>query len=264
MAGYGATDLAGGTLELGVPGQRLPSPYRAEVDIASAFRSAGQRCSALRLLYVHEAIADDLLAMLSGAIAELVIGDPADPSTDVGPVIDAVAYRRLETQISSLNAKGRLLTRAVPAAALRGNCIAPCVYEITAVEVASEEIFGPVLQVVRWSGEAERLVERINALGYGLTLGVHTRVDGRAESIARCARIGNVYVNRNMVGAVVGVQPFGGEGLSGTGPKAGGGRTTCRGSASSRPSPRTLPPLAVTLRCCPWPLTRSQGALKRR
>ncbi|HEY0337982.1 MAG TPA: L-glutamate gamma-semialdehyde dehydrogenase [Burkholderiales bacterium] len=190
--------------------------------ILSAFRSAGQRCSAARLLCVHEAIADSVLEMLRGAVAELVIGDPADPATDVGPVIDAAAKTQLDKQLAILNRSGRRVMHATLPTGLEGNYVAPCVYEVDAVESLDQEIFGPVLQVVRWTGDIEALVERINALGYGLTLGVQTRVDGRAERVAACARVGNVYINRSIIGAVVGVQPFGGEGLSGTGPKAGG------------------------------------------
>jgi RHH-type proline utilization regulon transcriptional repressor/proline dehydrogenase/delta 1-pyrroline-5-carboxylate dehydrogenase len=190
--------------------------------VLSAFRSAGQRCSALRLLCVHEAIADALLEMLSGALAELVIGDPADPATDVGPVIDAAAQSQLQKQIAELDRAARLVTRAAVAPGTAGSFIPPSIYEVHKLEEVDEEIFGPVLQVVRWSGEIETLVERINSLGFGLTLGVQTRLDARAERVAACARVGNVYVNRSMIGAVVGVQPFGGEGLSGTGPKAGG------------------------------------------
>ena len=190
--------------------------------IASTFRSAGQRCSALRVLCLHEATAQGVLDMLSGALTELVVGDPADPATDVGAVIDAAARATLEQQIAQLDRSGRLVVRAALPANLQGDYVAPCIYEIDRVEAADEEIFGPVLQVVRWSGEVDALVERVNGLGFGLTLGVQTRVDGRAERISTCARVGNVYVNRSMIGAVVGVQPFGGEGLSGTGPKAGG------------------------------------------
>ncbi|RPI47021.1 MAG: L-glutamate gamma-semialdehyde dehydrogenase, partial [Betaproteobacteria bacterium] len=191
--------------------------------VTSAFRSAGQRCSALRLLCLHESIAEPLLEMLSGAIRELRLGESADPATDVGPIIDAAAKEALERQIERLAARARLVVAATLPEALRaGNYIAPCLYEAADIESVDEEIFGPVLQVVRWRGDAESVIERINRLGYGLTLGVQTRVDARAERIARCARVGNVYVNRSMIGAVVGVQPFGGEGLSGTGPKAGG------------------------------------------
>jgi RHH-type proline utilization regulon transcriptional repressor/proline dehydrogenase/delta 1-pyrroline-5-carboxylate dehydrogenase len=190
--------------------------------IASTFRSAGQRCSALRLLCLHQSTADAVLEMLTGALAELTVGDPADPATDVGPVIDADAHAQLSRQIAALDCSARLVARAHRAGTPNGDYVLPCIYEVGRVENADEEIFGPVLQVVRWSGDVDVLVERINSLGYGLTLGVQTRVDARAERIAACARVGNVYVNRSMIGAVVGVQPFGGEGLSGTGPKAGG------------------------------------------
>ena len=189
--------------------------------IAGTFRSAGQRCSALRLLCLHESTADGVLEMLRGALAGLTVGDPADPATDVGPVIDAAARAQLEKQLARLDRTARLVAR-VDVPALQGDYVPPCIYEIERVEDADEEIFGPVLQVARWSGEVEALVARINTLGFGLTLGVQTRLDGRAERISACARVGNVYVNRSMIGAVVGVQPFGGEGLSGTGPKAGG------------------------------------------
>ncbi|HEX2827592.1 MAG TPA: L-glutamate gamma-semialdehyde dehydrogenase [Burkholderiales bacterium] len=190
--------------------------------VASAFRSTGQRCSALRALCVHEALWNSVIAMLKGAIAELTVGDPSDPSTDVGPVIDAAAKANLDRQIAALAARGRHIAGGTLPRALRGNYVAPCIYEIDRLEAADEEIFGPVLQVVRWSGDLDALVGSINALGFGLTLGVQTRIDSRAERISANARVGNVYVNRSMIGAVVGVQPFGGEGLSGTGPKAGG------------------------------------------
>ena len=144
------------------------------------------------------------------------------PPVDVGPVIDAGAKQQLGGQIADLDRRARLVARLKTSTRLDGNYVAPCIYEIDAVEAANEEIFGPVLQVVRWTGEPEALVARINKLGYGLTLGIQTRVDGRAQRIAECARVGNVYINRSMIGAIVGVQPFGGEGLSGTGPKAGG------------------------------------------
>jgi RHH-type proline utilization regulon transcriptional repressor/proline dehydrogenase/delta 1-pyrroline-5-carboxylate dehydrogenase len=190
--------------------------------VHSAFRSAGQRCSALRLLCVHQEVADAVLAMLAGAMAELAVGNPADPATDVGPLIDAAAKRAIEARLAGLDAGARLIARSPLPAGLAGDYVAPRAYEVAGVESVTDEIFGPVLQVVRWSGDVEQLVARINALGFGLTLGVQTRVDRRAERIAARARVGNVYVNRGMTGAVVGVQPFGGEGLSGTGPKAGG------------------------------------------
>ena len=211
----------GGINAMIVDSSALPEQV-IDAVVLGAFRSAGQRCSALRLLCLHAATADAVIDMLKGAVATLVVGDPADPATDVGPVIDGEARARLAQQIATLQRRSRLLARAEVPAGIAGNYVAPCAYEIDAVEAANEEIFGPVLQVVRWSGDVEALVTRINALGFGLTLGVQTRLDGRAERIAKCARVGNVYVNRGMTGAVVGVQPFGGEGLSGTGPKAGG------------------------------------------
>ena len=189
--------------------------------VQSAFRSAGQRCSALRLLCVHEAVADGMVDMLRGALAELRVGDPADFATDVGPVIDAEAQAHLQRHVQRLRAEARLVGESTPNPALP-NALTPVAFEIDAVSDLREEIFGPVLHVLRWSGDVMDLVRQVNGLGYGLTLGVQTRIDGRAQRIADAARIGNVYVNRNMVGAVVGVQPFGGEGLSGTGPKAGG------------------------------------------
>jgi RHH-type transcriptional regulator, proline utilization regulon repressor / proline dehydrogenase / delta 1-pyrroline-5-carboxylate dehydrogenase len=190
--------------------------------VQSAFRSAGQRCSALRLLCVHEGIADGVIRMLRGALAELRVGDPARLATDVGPLIDAEAHAAIAGHVERLKREATLLGEAPVAAEARPNTLAPVAFEIGRIADLREEIFGPVLHVVRWRGDVEAVVREVNALGYGLTLGVQTRIDSRAQRIATLARIGNVYVNRNMVGAVVGVQPFGGEGLSGTGPKAGG------------------------------------------
>jgi RHH-type proline utilization regulon transcriptional repressor/proline dehydrogenase/delta 1-pyrroline-5-carboxylate dehydrogenase len=187
----------------------------------SAFRSAGQRCSALRLLAVHEGIADAVIDMLRGALAELRVGDPSELATDVGPLIDADAHAHIARHIERLKTDARLLGEARVTTPLP-NTVAPVAFEISRIADLQEEIFGPVLHVVRWGGDIDAVVDQINALGYGLTLGVQTRIDSRALRIAGRARVGNVYVNRNMIGAVVGVQPFGGEGLSGTGPKAGG------------------------------------------
>jgi RHH-type proline utilization regulon transcriptional repressor/proline dehydrogenase/delta 1-pyrroline-5-carboxylate dehydrogenase len=189
--------------------------------VQSAFRSAGQRCSALRLLCVHEAIADGVIEMLRGALAELRVGDPALLATDVGPLIDAQAHANVARHIARLRREATLIAESPPGAAGPTH-IAPIAFEIARITDMQEEIFGPVLHVVRWGGEVDAVVAQINALGYGLTLGIQTRIDSRALRIAEAARIGNVYVNRNMIGAVVGVQPFGGEGMSGTGPKAGG------------------------------------------
>ncbi len=211
----------GGLNAMIVDSSALPEQV-IDAVVQSAFRSAGQRCSALRLLCVHDSIADHLITMLGGAMAELRLGDAADLATDVGPVIDAEAHAGLSHHIDRLGQQTRLLARSPMDSRWAASHIAPVAFEIDQVEDLRTEVFGPVLHVLRWRGDVEALVARINALGYGLTLGVMTRIDSRALRIAALARVGNVYVNRNMIGAVVGVQPFGGEGLSGTGPKAGG------------------------------------------
>jgi RHH-type transcriptional regulator, proline utilization regulon repressor / proline dehydrogenase / delta 1-pyrroline-5-carboxylate dehydrogenase len=193
----------------------------ADAVVQSAFRSAGQRCSALRLLAVHESIADGVIEMIQGAARELVTGDPAEWRTDVGPVIDGEAYENLQRHLKRLHAEARPLLP--PADMPPGTrLIAPQAFELASVDQVKQEIFGPVLHIVRWRGDPQAVIGQVNALGFGLTLGLQTRIDSRAQQLARCACVGNVYVNRNMIGAVVGVQPFGGEGLSGTGPKAGG------------------------------------------
>ena len=189
--------------------------------VQSAFRSAGQRCSALRLLLVHEGIADGLIEMLKGAMAELRVGDPADLATDVGPLIDDEAFAHIGRHVERLRREATLLGES-PLPHPGPRLLAPVAFELPAIDALKDEIFGPVLHVVRWGGDIGAVVNQVNALGYGLTLGVQTRIDSRARRIADEARVGNVYVNRNIIGAVVGVQPFGGEGLSGTGPKAGG------------------------------------------
>jgi RHH-type proline utilization regulon transcriptional repressor/proline dehydrogenase/delta 1-pyrroline-5-carboxylate dehydrogenase len=210
----------GGLNAMIVDSTALPEQVMDAV-VNSAFRSAGQRCSALRLLCVHEGIADGVITMLQGALKELRLGDPALLATDVGPVIDAEAHAHITRHVQRLRASARLLGEA-PLHGDFPNIVSPVAFEIGSIGELQEEIFGPVLHVVRWGGDVMDVVRQINALGYGLTLGVQTRIDSRARRIADAARIGNVYVNRNMIGAVVGVQPFGGEGLSGTGPKAGG------------------------------------------
>jgi RHH-type proline utilization regulon transcriptional repressor/proline dehydrogenase/delta 1-pyrroline-5-carboxylate dehydrogenase len=211
----------GGLNAMVVDSTALPEQV-VDAVVQSAFRSAGQRCSALRLLCLHEAIADGVIEMLRGALDELRLGDPADLATDVGPLIDGEAFDAVAAQVERLRRDATPIGEAPRGDADLPHLLAPVAFEIGEVEDLRREIFGPVLHVVRWGGDVGALVERINALGYGLTLGVQTRIDGRAQRIADGARIGNVYVNRNMIGAVVGVQPFGGEGLSGTGPKAGG------------------------------------------
>ena len=210
----------GGLNAMIVDSSALPEQVMDAV-VHSAFRSAGQRCSALRLLCVHEGIADGVITMLRGALKELRLGDPALLATDVGPVIDAEAHAQVTRHVQRLRASATRLGEA-PLQGDWPNIVPPIAFEIGRIGELQEEIFGPVLHVVRWGGEVMDVVRQINALGYGLTLGVQTRIDSRAQRIADAARIGNVYVNRNMIGAVVGVQPFGGEGLSGTGPKAGG------------------------------------------
>jgi len=202
----------------------LPEQVVKDV-IAAAFQSAGQRCSAARVLFVQEDIADKVLDMLSGAMAELQVGDPGQLSTDVGPVIDADALQLLVTHAARMDQEARKIAQ-VPMDGERtahGTFFAPRAYEIPALSTLTHEVFGPILHVIRWKGtELSRVVEQINATGYGLTLGVHSRINDTVNYIQSHARVGNCYVNRNQIGAVVGVQPFGGEALSGTGPKAGG------------------------------------------
>jgi RHH-type transcriptional regulator, proline utilization regulon repressor / proline dehydrogenase / delta 1-pyrroline-5-carboxylate dehydrogenase len=212
----------GGLNAMIVDSTALPEQV-VDAVVQSAFRSAGQRCSALRLLLVHEAVADGVIKMLHGAMQELRLGDAAPLSTDVGPVIDAEAHAMLSAHIERLTRSAKLLGRApMPEGGHTANLIAPVAFELKHISDLQEEVFGPVLHVVRWRGDVQAVVRAVNDLGYGLTLGVQTRIDTRALRIAELAQVGNVYVNRNIVGAVVGVQPFGGEGLSGTGPKAGG------------------------------------------
>lgn len=192
--------------------------------IGSAFTSAGQRCSAARVLFVQDDIADKVMTMLAGAMAELQVGDPGLLSTDVGPVIDADALKILEDHAARMDKEAKLIgTVATNDATAHGSFFAPRAYEIASLDVLHKEIFGPVLHVVRWKADQlDAVIDAVNATGYGLTLGVHSRIDETVERIAARAKVGNVYVNRNQIGAVVGVQPFGGQGLSGTGPKAGG------------------------------------------
>jgi RHH-type proline utilization regulon transcriptional repressor/proline dehydrogenase/delta 1-pyrroline-5-carboxylate dehydrogenase len=211
----------GGINAMLVDSTALPEQV-ADAVVQSAFRSAGQRCSALRLLCVHEAIADGVIEMIQGAAKELVAGDPAHLATDLGPVIDAEAFDNIQRHVARLRGGAKALLPETPEKPAMPNLIAPQMFEVTSISEVTQEIFGPVLQVVRWGGDPMDVIHQINALGYGLTLGIQTRIDSRAQALAAAARVGNVYVNRNMIGAVVGVQPFGGEGLSGTGPKAGG------------------------------------------
>ncbi len=211
----------GGLNAMLVDSTALPEQVVADV-ITSAFLSAGQRCSALRLLCLHEDIAEATLEMLKGAMDELTVGDPADPATDVGPVIDAAARDRIEAHLTRW--KDRVVhTRPVPAGLEHETFVAPTLVRLDRVSDLDVEVFGPVLHVVTWkAGAMNETVDQVMASRFGLTLGVHTRIGAAADAVRARARVGNLYVNRSMIGAVVGVQPFGGEGLSGTGPKAGG------------------------------------------
>jgi RHH-type proline utilization regulon transcriptional repressor/proline dehydrogenase/delta 1-pyrroline-5-carboxylate dehydrogenase len=209
----------GGINAMIVDATALPEQVTDDV-ITSAFRSAGQRCSALRLLCVQEDVADRILAMIEGAARALVVGDPREIATHVGPVIDADAKEKLDKWVTEHASQVRFRHDA---AAADGLYVAPTIIALNRARDLTKEVFGPVLHVVRWrAAELDRLLDDIAANGYGLTLGIHSRIDETAEHIVRRLANGNVYVNRNMIGAVVGTQPFGGSGLSGTGPKAGG------------------------------------------
>jgi RHH-type proline utilization regulon transcriptional repressor/proline dehydrogenase/delta 1-pyrroline-5-carboxylate dehydrogenase len=190
----------------------------------SAFDSAGQRCSALRVLFLQDDVADPIIEMLLGAVRELKIGDPFDYATDVGPVIDAEAKRTLEAHKARMRQEAReLVDLRLGPEHEHGTYVAPAIFEIPSIAVLNREVFGPILHVVRYEGDhLGEVCEAINATGYGLTLSLHSRIKATADFVAERVKVGNFYVNRNQIGAVVGVQPFGGEGLSGTGPKAGG------------------------------------------
>jgi RHH-type proline utilization regulon transcriptional repressor/proline dehydrogenase/delta 1-pyrroline-5-carboxylate dehydrogenase len=210
----------GGLNAMIVDSTALPEQVVRDV-LASAFQSAGQRCSALRMLYLQEDIADTLLQMLFGAMDELRVGNPWQLHTDVGPVIDPVAKTKIETHVARYAAQGRLLKQLdVPET---GSFTSPCVLKVSGIGDLEEEVFGPVLHVATFGAQdIDQVLNEINAKGYGLTFGLHTRMDSRVEQVVNKIAVGNLYVNRNQIGAVVGSQPFGGEALSGTGPKAGG------------------------------------------
>lgn len=214
----------GGQNAMIVDSTALPEQVVRDV-VRAAFQSAGQRCSALRVLYLQTDIADRVLALLSGAMAELSVGDPALWSTDVGPVIDTQAQAKLTEHLNYMQAAGNtvLAQTSLPDPTQSGHYIPPTALAIDSIKELSEEHFGPILHVVRFkAAELEQVIDDINASGYGLTLGIHSRNESFAEHIARRANVGNIYINRDQIGAMVGVQPFGGQGLSGTGPKAGG------------------------------------------
>jgi RHH-type proline utilization regulon transcriptional repressor/proline dehydrogenase/delta 1-pyrroline-5-carboxylate dehydrogenase len=212
----------GGINAMIVDATALPEQVTDDV-IASAFRSAGQRCSALRLLCLQDDVAARILDMIIGAAGELKIGDPREVATHVGPVIDGDAKRKLDAWIAAMEHAGRVRLLGGSTPSDGGFYVAPTVIELDRAGDLKEEVFGPVLHVVRWRADAlDALLDDIAANGTALTLGVHSRIDLTADRIASRLASGNVYINRNMVGAVVGTQPFGGTHLSGTGPKAGG------------------------------------------
>lgn len=213
----------GGQNAMIVDSSALAEQVVADV-LQSSFDSAGQRCSALRVLCLQHDIADRTLEMLAGAMRELAIGNPDRLSTDVGPVIDLDAKRSIDAHVAAMREKGCKIDQlTLPKGCERGTFVSPTLIELKSIEELSREVFGPVLHVVRFHrGDLDKLLEQIRATGYGLTLGLHTRIDETIAHVTTKAHVGNIYVNRNVIGAVVGVQPFGGEGLSGTGPKAGG------------------------------------------
>lgn len=212
----------GGQNAMIVDSSALPEQVVKDV-ISSSFHSAGQRCSALRILCVQEDVADRIIQMLAGAMQELKVGDPALLETDLGPVIDAEALAVLQQHQKRMDKEAKLIARTPLPIGLNGHYFAPVAYEISSLDVLEREVFGPVLHVLRYSSRhLDQLIQAINDTGYGLTMGVHSRIDKTQQYVAKRIVAGNAYVNRNMTGAVVGVQPFGGEGLSGTGPKAGG------------------------------------------
>jgi RHH-type proline utilization regulon transcriptional repressor/proline dehydrogenase/delta 1-pyrroline-5-carboxylate dehydrogenase len=190
--------------------------------IASAFQSAGQRCSSLRVLFLPNDTADGVLETLLGAMDTLEIGDPADPFTDIGPIIDAEAKANLDKHIAKMRTEAKVL-KQLDVSKLGGNFFGPAVIELKSLDQIDKEVFGPILHVVRYDpSDVANVGAKLAAKGYGLTLGVHSRLESFADEVKKAVPAGNVYVNRTIVGAVVGVQPFGGSGLSGTGPKAGG------------------------------------------
>ncbi len=198
--------------------------------IASAFGSAGQRCSALRILYAPKELADSLIEGLKGALAAQVLGDPSDPATDIGPVIDTESRKVLEAHVERLGREAKVLARAtLPDGSERGDLFAPTIAEIPTPDYLEREVFGPILHIYRYdAADLKTVAGKLAARGYGLTLGVHSRIEAFAEEVMALVPAGNVYINRGVTGAVVGVQPFGGEGLSGTGPKAGGPNSLIR------------------------------------
>jgi RHH-type transcriptional regulator, proline utilization regulon repressor / proline dehydrogenase / delta 1-pyrroline-5-carboxylate dehydrogenase len=210
----------GGINAMIVDATALPEQVADDV-VMSAFRSAGQRCSALRLLFLQDDVADRMIEMIAGAARELQLGDPKDPAAHIGPVIDAEAKEKLDAHVARMQQTARAhFTGTAPA---EGHFVAPHIFELASADQLTEEVFGPILHVVRYPADGlDAVLTSIERGGYGLTLGIHSRIDDMIEGVIARLQVGNIYVNRNMIGAVVGVQPFGGHGLSGTGPKAGG------------------------------------------
>jgi RHH-type proline utilization regulon transcriptional repressor/proline dehydrogenase/delta 1-pyrroline-5-carboxylate dehydrogenase len=213
----------GGQNALIVDSSALPEQVIDDV-LTSSFRSAGQRCSALRVLCLPESTADKILAMLKGAMKQLRIGDPGRLDTDVGPVIDKIAQQRLLDHVERLKKEAKeIYTVELTGETAKGTFVSPQAWEIPSINWLKGEVFGPILHIVRYRPEnLSKLIAEIDATGFGLTGGVHSRIEETVAQVTRELRAGNLYVNRSLIGAVVGVQPFGGEGLSGTGPKAGG------------------------------------------
>lgn len=212
----------GGQNAMIVDSTALPEQVVDDVML-SAFGSAGQRCSALRVLYLQEDTADKIIALLKGAMLQAKVGAAADPSSDISQIIDEEARSNLESHITYLNGFARKIAEIPTDTELNGTYFAPCAYEIDRLDQLKGEVFGPILHVIRYRAEDfERIIEDINATGFGLTFGLHSRLERRFDELAEKIKAGNIYINRSMIGAVVGVQPFGGQGLSGTGPKAGG------------------------------------------
>ncbi|WP_244847520.1 trifunctional transcriptional regulator/proline dehydrogenase/L-glutamate gamma-semialdehyde dehydrogenase [Caballeronia sp. SL2Y3] len=213
----------GGQNAMIVDSSALAEQVVADV-MQSSFDSAGQRCSALRVLCLQDDVADRTLDMLTGAMQQLAVGNPDRLSVDVGPVIDADAKRSIDAHIAAMREKGRkVVQQPLPDACAQGTFVPPTLIELESIDELKREVFGPVLHVVRYRrASLDKLLDQIRSTGYGLTLGIHTRIDETIAHVIQRAHVGNIYVNRNVIGAVVGVQPFGGEGLSGTGPKAGG------------------------------------------
>lgn len=212
----------GGQNAMIVDSSALPEQIIDDV-VLSAFGSAGQRCSALRVLFVQTDIADNVIHMLKGAMAQLKVGDPRYLATDIGPVIDDAAVKMLQDHAKEMATVGQLIYQCSIDPELKGSYFAPTAFEIKDLSVLKREVFGPILHVVRYrANDLDNILQQIKATGYGLTMGIHSRIEHRVQYICEHSAVGNTYVNRSMIGAVVGVQPFGGEGLSGTGPKAGG------------------------------------------